>query len=89
LRRLASYESLKSQLLKIQGGETMVRALPRVWMGGEEYFRDDRLEEFRAVDNLDNRITFEEIRQAYLELISIMNYLFNAHSDDAKKRKMF
>jgi len=67
----------------------MVRALPRVWMGSKEYFRDDRLEEFRAVDNLDDRITFEEIRQAYLELISIMNYLFNAHRDDAKKRKIF
>ena len=67
----------------------MVRALPRVWMGGKEYFRDNRLEEFRAVDNLDDRITFEEIRQAYLQIVSVMNYIFNAHCDDAKKRKMF
>jgi len=67
----------------------MVRALPRVWMGGKEYFRDNRLEEFRAVDNVDDRITFEEIRQAYLQIVSVMNYLFNAHCDDAKKSKMF
>jgi len=67
----------------------MVRALPRVWMGGKEYFRDNRLEEFRAVDNVDDRITFEEIRQAYLQIVSVMNYIFNAHCDDAKKRKMF
>ena len=57
----------------------MVRALPRVRIGGKEYFRDDRLEEFRAVENLDDRITFEEVRQAYLELVSVMNYLFKAH----------
>ncbi len=56
----------------------MVRALPRVWMGDKEYYRDDRLEEFRSVNNPHDRITFEEIRQAYLELISIMNYLFKA-----------
>ena len=78
MRRLASYESLKSQLLKIQGGETMVRVLPKVYMGDKEYYRDDRLEEFRAVDNPHDRITFEEIRQAYLGLISVMNYLFKA-----------
>ena len=67
----------------------MVRELPRVWMGDREYFRDDRLEEFRAVSNLDDRITFEEIRQAYLQIVSVMNYLFNAHYDNAKKCKMF
>ena len=57
----------------------MVRALPRVWISGKEYFRDDRLEEFRAVDNLDDRITFEEVRHAYLGVVSVMNYLFKAH----------
>ncbi len=67
----------------------MVIALPRVWMGDKEYYRDDRLEEFRAVNNPHDRITFEEIRQAYLQIVSVMNYLFNAHCDDAKKRKMF
>ena len=58
----------------------MVRALPIVYMGGKKYYRDDRLREFRAVDNPHDRITFEEIRQAYLELISIMNHLFKAHN---------
>ncbi len=67
----------------------MVRALPRVWMSDKEYYRDDRLEEFRAVSNPHDRITFEEIRQAYLQIVSVMNYLFNAHRDDAKKRKIF
>ena len=80
MRRLASYESLKSQLLKIQRGKTMVRELPRVWMSEKEYHRDDRLEEFRAVNNPQDRITFEEVRQAYLELISVMNYLFKGGS---------
>lgn len=78
MRRLASYEYVRSQLLRIHGDETMVRALPRVWIGGREYFRDDMLEEFRAVDNLDDRITFEEVRQAYLGVVSVMNYLFKA-----------
>ena len=55
----------------------MVTALPRVWIDGKEYFRDDRLEEFRAVDNPGDRITFEEIRQAYLHVVSVMNYLFS------------
>jgi hypothetical protein len=54
----------------------MIRALPRVWMGDKEYYRDNRLEEFRTVDNPHDIITFEEIRQAYLELISMMKYLF-------------
>jgi len=63
----------------------MVRALPRVWMGHKEYFRDDRLEEFRAVDNPHDRITFEEVRQAYLEVISVMNYLFKAGSKRCRK----
>lgn len=58
-------------------------------MGDKEYYRDNRLEEFRAVNNPHDRITFEEIRQAYLKIVSVMNYLFNVHRDDAKKRKMF
>jgi len=55
----------------------MVTALPRVWIDGKEYFRDDRLEEFRVVDNPHERITFKEIRQAYLHVVSVMNYLFS------------
>jgi hypothetical protein len=67
-------KALKVSFLKFKG----VRALPKVYMGDREYYRDDRLEEFRAVNNPHERITFEEIRQAYLELISVMNYLFKA-----------
>ena len=57
----------------------MVRELPKVWIGNKQYYRDDRLKEFRAVDNPHERITFEEIRQLYLGLISELNYLFKAH----------
>ena len=56
----------------------MVGKLPRVWMGDREYYRDDRLREFRGVNNPHERISFEEIRQAYLEIVSVMNYLFKA-----------
>jgi len=55
----------------------MVTALPRIWIDGKEYFRDDRLEEFRAVDNPSDWITFEQIRQVYLHVLSVMNYLFS------------
>jgi hypothetical protein len=39
---------------------SMVRALPRVVIGGVEYFRDDRLREYRRCDNPHERIPFEE-----------------------------
>ena len=39
----------------------MVRALPRVQLNGVWYFRDDRLREFRRVDNPHERITFDEL----------------------------
>ena len=69
-------KALKVNFSAFKGVKTMVRTLPKVYMGGKEYYRDDRLEEFRAVDNPHDRITFEGIRQAYLEFISVMNYLF-------------
>ena len=59
----------------------MVIALSRVWIDGKEYFRDDRLEEFRAVNNPHDRITFEEILHVYLGLLGLiarLNYLFKA-----------
>jgi len=34
------------------------RALPVVVIAGRRYYRDDRLREFRAVDNPHNRIAF-------------------------------
>jgi hypothetical protein len=40
---------------------SMARALPRVLLDGVLYFRDDRLREFRRVDNPHERITFDEL----------------------------
>ena len=42
----------------------MARALPRVLLDGVWYFRDDRLREFRRVDNPHERITFDELLDA-------------------------
>ena len=58
----------------------MVRTLPRVWIGDKEYYRDDRLREFRAVDNPHERITFDEVKHAYLGLITRLDYLFKAQA---------
>ena len=58
----------------------MVRALPRVWISGKEYYRDDRLREFRAVDNPHERITFDEIIHVYLGLITRLDCLFKAQA---------
>ena len=41
-----------------------MRELPRVQMNGAWYFRDDRLREFRRVDNPHERITFDEFLDA-------------------------
>lgn len=41
-----------------------MRELPRVQMNGVWYFRDDRLREFRRVDNPHERITFDEFLDA-------------------------
>lgn len=38
----------------------MTSALPIVVIGGRWFFRDDRLEEFRAVDNPHERIAFDD-----------------------------
>jgi len=42
----------------------MASALPRVLLDGVWYFRDDRLREFRRVDNPYERITFDELLDA-------------------------
>jgi hypothetical protein len=42
----------------------MARALPRVLLDGVWYFRDDRLREFRGVDNPHKRVTFAELLDA-------------------------
>lgn len=38
----------------------MVRELPKVKIGGKFYYQDDRLKEFRAIDNPHDRITYEK-----------------------------
>ncbi|MGD0784350.1 MAG: hypothetical protein ABR969_00850 [Sedimentisphaerales bacterium] len=53
----------------------MVRQLPIVWIADKQYFRDDRLEEFRAVDNPHDRITFKDVINVYLELINQLNHI--------------
>jgi len=42
----------------------MARALSRVLLDGVWYVRDDRLREFRRVDNPHERITFDEVLDA-------------------------
>ena len=41
-------------------GPPMPRRLPIVEIDGKPYFQDDRLKEFRAVDNPHDRITFDD-----------------------------
>lgn len=53
----------------------MVIELPKVRIGEKLYYRDDRLREFRAVDNPHDRVIFKEIMQLY---ISVLCQLSNA-----------
>ena len=53
----------------------MVIALQKVQIGDKLYFRDDRLMEFRAVDNPGDRVTFKQIMREY---ISVLFQLSNA-----------
>jgi hypothetical protein len=42
------------------------RRLPIVWINGRAYFEDDRLREYRAVDDPGERISFEVVEFANL-----------------------
>ena len=44
----------------------MVRYLPRVKINDKWYFQDNRLREFRAVDDIDDSISFAEYRSKNL-----------------------
>ncbi|RKY12753.1 MAG: hypothetical protein DRP65_00085 [Planctomycetota bacterium] len=44
-----------------KSGHGTVRELPKVWINGKWYYTDERLVEFRAVNNPHDRITFEDI----------------------------
>ena len=46
----------------------MVRELPKVWINGRQYYQDNRLREFRAVDNPHKRIAFKRFRNGSLQL---------------------
>ena len=37
------------------------RELPKVWINGKLYYRDDRLRQFREVSNPHNWIDFEDL----------------------------
>lgn len=39
------------------------RELPKVWINGKLYYRDDRLRQFREVSNPHNWIDFEDLRR--------------------------
>ena len=40
--------------------ETEVRPKPMVEIGGQKYFKDERLQEYRAVDNPHDKILFKD-----------------------------
>ena len=42
--------------------------LPKVRIGDRRYYQDDRLEEFRAVDNPHDRISFGDLRRLYSKI---------------------
>jgi hypothetical protein len=50
----------------------MVKFLPRVKINNKWYFQDNRLREFRAVDNPHDRITFKEYRQKGLTITEVI-----------------
>jgi len=60
-----------------EGGETMVIELPKVRIGEKLYYRDDRLREFRAVDNPHDRVTFKEIMQLYISVLCELSNALN------------
>lgn len=42
-------------------GQTTPRELPKIMIGGEEYYVDGRLHEIRSVDDPSDWVTFDEI----------------------------
>ena len=61
----------------------MARMLSIVRINGRLYFRDDRLEEFRAVNDPHDRITFNEMI-AVVAAIENVKYLVRNHKHYAK-----
>jgi len=46
--------------------------LPKVEIRGKPYYRDDRLREFRAVDNPHDRIPFADLSQSERQTIDLL-----------------
>ena len=55
----------------------MVIALQKVQIGDKLYFRDDRLMEFRAVDNPHDRVTFKQIMREYISTLCQLSNALN------------
>jgi hypothetical protein len=60
-----------------QGGEDVTTELPKVRIGRKLYYKDARLREFRAVDNPDDRMSFREIMQLYMDLLCQLRNAMN------------
>jgi hypothetical protein len=60
----------------------MVIELPKVQIGEKLYYRDDRLREFRAVDNPHDRISFREIVQLYVDLLCQLRNAMNVLKEE-------
>lgn len=51
-----------------EGEPSPVRELPMFQIQGKVYFRDERLQEYRSVDDPGDRITFDQFEREGLEL---------------------
>lgn len=60
----------------------MVRELPKVRIGRKLYYKDDRLREFRAVNNPHDRISFREIMQLYVDLLCQLRNAMNVLKEE-------
>lgn len=66
---------------------TTPRRLPIVQVGTKEYYRDDRLEEYRNVKNPHEKYTFDEMH-TLLRFIDVGGQLWNIISTEAEKLGM-
>jgi len=59
-------ESMVSQVVEAQVSMPGVTQLPKVKMNGKTYYRDEKLREYRAVDNPHDRIPLEEVEPDWM-----------------------
>jgi hypothetical protein len=55
----------------------MVIALQKVQVGDKLWYRDDRLMEFRAVDDPCERVTFKQILREYINVLCQLSNALN------------